>query len=173
MIGYIPKAIRVGAFLATIVGANWTLATFGIVPIGFGLAAPAGVFWAGLAFSARDALREHDGRLTVAVGIAVGCVLSFAIEDAQRFALASGVAFGLSEAADSLVYEPLRRSGRIRALACSNAVGLVVDSAVFLWLAFGSLAYIDGQLVGKLYMTALVIGILGARRAISIRRRAA
>jgi hypothetical protein len=38
-------------YVATIVGANWALATFGVVPVGFGLYAPAGVYFAGLAFT--------------------------------------------------------------------------------------------------------------------------
>jgi queuosine precursor transporter len=33
-------------------------------------------------------------------------------------------------------------------------VGSVVDSALFLWLAFGSLMFIEGQILGKLYMVA-------------------
>jgi multidrug efflux pump subunit AcrB len=33
----------------------------------------------------------------------------------------------------------------------SVAAGAVVDSALFLWLAFGSLAFIEGQIVGKVY----------------------
>jgi len=36
-------------------------------------------------------------------------------------------------------------------------VGLVVDSAVFLFLAFGSLAFIEGQILGKFYMTMLAL----------------
>ena len=31
-------------------------------------------------------------------------------------------------------------------------VGLVVDSIVFLWLAFGSLDFLLGQIVGKAWM---------------------
>ena len=37
------------AYVATIFGANWALSTFGLVPVGFGLLAPAGVYFAGLA----------------------------------------------------------------------------------------------------------------------------
>jgi len=36
----------------------------------------------------------------------------------------------------------------------------VVDSALFLWLAFGSLAFLSGQIVGKLWMTALTVVII-------------
>ena len=36
-------------------------------------------------------------------------------------------------------------------------VGLVVDSIVFLWLAFGSLEFLFGQVLGKLWMVLLAI----------------
>ena len=44
------------AFVATVAGANWALANFGIVNIGLGLTAPAGVYFAGIAFTLRDLL---------------------------------------------------------------------------------------------------------------------
>src|SRR6266446_5397415 len=39
----------------------------------------------------------------------------------------------------------------------SAVVGLVVDSVVFLWLAFGSLDFLLGQIVGKAWMVLLSI----------------
>ncbi len=143
------------AFLLTVVGANWALETFGIIPIGFGLAAPAGVYFAGLAFTLRDLTHETIGRRGVLVAIAVGAFVSWWIE--PTFAVASGVAFLVSELADYSVYAPLRRRSWVGAVALSNSVGLVVDSALFLWLAFGSLDFIEGQIVGKAYMTGLAI----------------
>ena len=99
-----------------------------------------------------------------------GAGLSYAIE--PTFAIASGVAFALSELLDLMVYTPLRTRGWVVAVAASNAVGLVVDSMVFLWLAFGSLAYLDGQVVGKVYMTGValvVVGIYRRRRDLFVR----
>jgi uncharacterized PurR-regulated membrane protein YhhQ (DUF165 family) len=75
-------------------------------------------------------------------------------------ALASGTAFLASELADMLVYVPLRRRHWLGAVALSNTVGLVVDSALFLWLAFGSLDFLAGQVVGKAEMTVLAVGVL-------------
>ena len=49
------------AFVATVGGANWALATFGIVPIGFGLSAPAGVYFAGIGFTLRDLMHDRGG----------------------------------------------------------------------------------------------------------------
>ena len=160
---YVQICLWVG-FIATVAGSNWALATFGIVSIGFGLTAPAGVYFAGLAFTLRDLLHERGGRFWILSAIVVGAMLSGLLEDAQRFALASGVAFLLSELADWTIYTPLRRKGWTIAVASSNVFGLIVDSSLFLWLAFGSLEFIEGQIVGKIYMTVgAIIVMWGAR----------
>lgn len=154
--------IWLALFIGTVFGANWALSTWGFVPVGFGLMAPAGVFFAGLAFTCRDMLHEARGRRAVLVAIIAGAGLSWFIE--PTFAIASGVAFLVSELGDFAVYSPLRARGWLRAVAASNAVGLVLDSALFLWLAFGSLDFIEGQVIGKAYMTALAIVVLWIAR---------
>lgn len=159
------QGIIAAAFIATIWAANWSLAQWGIVNIGFGLSAPAGVFFAGLAFTFRDVLHENAGRTWVVGAILVGAALSAILEDARVFAVASGTAFLVSESADLLVYAPLRARGWLRAVLASNVVGFTLDSILFLWLAFGSLEFLTGQLVGKGYMTLAAILILwGVRR---------
>ena len=143
-------------FIASVAAANWAIVTFGLVPVGFGLTAPAGVYFAGLTFSLRDALHESGGRRWVLGAIIGGAALSIALSS-PSLALASGVAFLASELADYAVYAPLRRRSWVGAVVLSNTVGAVVDSALFLWLAFGSLEFLAGQIVGKLWMTALVV----------------
>jgi uncharacterized PurR-regulated membrane protein YhhQ (DUF165 family) len=155
-----PAAL--GAYIATVFLANLLIVTLGPVPVGFGLVAPAGVYAAGLAFTLRDAIRETLGPRWMLAGIVAGALLSAALSPV--LALASGAAFLASELADAAVYEPLRRRGRMLALAASNVAGLVVDSALFLWLAFGSLDFLVGQVVGKLWMTALAVALLWAWR---------
>lgn len=172
-----PRAITTllfAAFVATVYLANWLLETYGIVNIGFGLTAPAGVYAAGLAFGLRDALHERAGRWWVIAAIALGAALSWVLSDAvtipgghAAIAVASGVAFLLSELADLAVYEPLRERQWTAAVVVSNIVGAIVDSALFLWLAFGSIDHMTGQVVGKTYMVlpALVlVGLLRRRR---------
>src|SRR5262249_47891974 len=73
------------------------------------------------------------------------------------FVVASAAAFLLSEFADLAVYTPLVRRGLVLAVVASSVVGLVVDSVVFLWLAFGSLDFLPGQIVGKAWMVLLSI----------------
>jgi uncharacterized PurR-regulated membrane protein YhhQ (DUF165 family) len=45
-------------------------------------------------------------------------------------------------------------------VVASNVVGAVVDSALFLWLAFGSLAFIEGQIIGKVAMTVVALPLV-------------
>ncbi len=70
------------------------------------------------------------------------------------FVAASTTAFLLSELADLAVYTPLQRRRFVRAVIASSVIGLVVDSMVFLWLAFGSLEFLGGQIVGKAWIQA-------------------
>ena len=159
------------AFIATVIAANWALNRYGIVPVGFGLEAPAGVYFAGLAFGLRDAVHERGGHLWVLAAIAIGGLVSYIVEDAVTIpgglapiAVASAVAFTVSELADLAVYSPLRERNWPAAVAASNVVGAVADSALFLWLAFGSLDNLAGLVVAKTYMIAVAIPIVHLAR---------
>ena len=66
----------------------------------------------------------------------------------------------LRESADFAVYTPLRKRNWLGAVAASNVVGLIADSVIFLWLAFDSLQYLPGQVVGKTWMTLLAVAVL-------------
>ena len=145
-------------YILTILGANWAITEFGLIGVGFGLVAPAGVCFAGAAFTLRDLAHEALGRRAVIAAILIGALLSWWIESPQ-LAVASGVAFLCSELADLVVYEPLRERNWLTAVAVSNAVGFCVDSALFLWLAFGSLDFSEGQLLGKAWMTVLAVAL--------------
>jgi uncharacterized PurR-regulated membrane protein YhhQ (DUF165 family) len=75
-------------YIATIFAANWAIVTFGIVPVGFGLMAPAGVYFVGLAFTLRDAVQEYLGKRYTVLAVVAGASLSVLIS--PQFALASG-----------------------------------------------------------------------------------
>lgn len=159
------------AFLATIVAANWALDTFGVVTV-LGLAAPAGVFFAGLGFLLRDLLHELGGRRWVLGAIVVGAFLSYALGADTAIpgghvsiAVASGCAFLFSELADSSVYEPLRRRTVVGGILASQVVGAAVDSALFLYLAFGSFAFFWGQFALKTLMVLPALAVLALYRA--------
>jgi queuosine precursor transporter len=154
-------------YLATIIGANWALSRFGIIPVGFGLMAPAGVYFAGLSFGLRDALQEDGGRESVVVLIVIGAGLSWFIE--PSFALASGAAFLVGELADLAVYTPLRERQWIAAVVASNLVGSIVDSLIFLGIAFGAITAsgVAGLVFGKALMilpALVIVGMIRRRR---------
>lgn len=162
MIGLVALAI----YAASIPLANWMIGHVGVclpqgpcvVPVGFGLTAPSGVLMVGIALVARDAVQSLLGLRIALAAVAVGIGISFFLAPPE-IAIASAVAFGLSELADTLVYSPLRRKHLTLALLASAAAGAIVDSAAFLWIAFHSLDFIAGQIVGKLW-AAVTAGII-------------
>ncbi|MCZ4100795.1 VUT family protein [Streptomyces sp. H39-C1] len=147
------------AYVATIPAANLAVTHFGAVPVGFGYVAPAGVYMVGLALVLRDLAREAAGRGAVLAAIVIGTVVSYFLAD-PALAGASAAAFAVAEGMDFVVYEPLRKRGFLLAMAASNLVGLLSDSFLFLKLAFNSLEYLPGQILGKAWMTLAAIAIL-------------
>ena len=154
--------LYVAGYIATIIAANWAVAAFGPVPVGFGLLGPAGVYFAGLAFTLRDLTQDTLGRRWTFVAILVGALLSAVVS--PSLAVASGTAFLFSELADFAVYTPLRQKYWLGAVAASNVVGLTVDSALFLGIAFQSFEFLPGQILGKLWTTLLAVAALWAIR---------
>ena len=153
------------ALLATIVAANWLTTEFGFVAVGFGLTATAGTYAAGVALGLRDVLQDHANRTWLLGTILAGGAISYLIAD-PFIALASATAFTVSEVIDWGVYTPLRgkaAEGTNRwsaAVVGSNLVGAVVDTAIFIGIAFGAAAIsgaMAGQLVGKFWASMLVV----------------
>jgi hypothetical protein len=152
-------------FALTIPAANWLIGHVGtvciangpcVVPVAPGLMAPSGVMMVGVALVLRDLVQRRLGAVMSALAILSGTALS-AFLAPPSLVLASGVAFLLSEFADLMVYTPLARRRLVLAVVASSVAGLVVDSIVFLWLAFGSLDFLLGQVVGKGWMVLLSI----------------
>lgn len=152
-------------FLGCILAANVVTTHLGMIPVGFGLVATAGTYFAGLTFILRDALQDVAGKRWTLAVIALGALLSFLVSD-PFIALASAVAFGLSELADLAVYTPLRKRGYIRAAIASNIVGALVDTVAFLTIAgFPVMLALPGQMVGKLLVTLLAVVLVAIVRA--------
>jgi uncharacterized PurR-regulated membrane protein YhhQ (DUF165 family) len=158
------KAVTFLAFVATVWVANYAVQHYGVVDVGFGLKAPAGVYVVGVAFTLRDALHRLTGPYVVMAAIVVGAALSWFISPV--FALASGGAFLVSEMADLVVYTPLARRSWLGAVTLSNTVGLALDSYLFLtWSGLG-LAFFWGQVVGKAWMTLAAVVLIALVRAV-------
>lgn len=161
--GNMIRWITATAYLASIVFANWVVSVFGFVPVGFGLVAPAAVYIVGVTFTLRDFAQEQIGKRSTVGLVFVGAAASAVFS--PQIALASGLAFLLSELADMVIFTWLRDRTFTGAVFASNAVSLVVDSILFLVIAFGSLEYLPGQVWGKLWATiAAVLLIFVIRR---------
>lgn len=158
-------------FIACIPLANWMIGNVGAVcvphgpclvpvwpwgPGGKPLMAPSGVLMIGLALVLRDLVQRRLGRGVAVGAIVAGAALSGAVAPPQLL-IASATAFLLSELADFAVYTPLQSRGLVLAVLASSVVGLIADSILFLWLAFGSLDYLVGQILGKLWMVLLAL----------------
>lgn len=178
------KYLLLAAFAVTIPAANWLIGNVGVecipngpclLPVGFGLLAPSGVFMVGLALVIRDSIQKHMGKMWALAAILVGTVLSFAVSPVVAFA--SAAAFLASELIDFAVYTRLAGGTwygdgtaagtkfyhfTSHAVLLSGLVGLTIDSALFLHLAFGTLDHMAGQLVGKFWM------VLAATAAIAL-----
>jgi len=156
------------AFGLCIPAANWLIGNAGtvcmpngpcLIPVAPGLMAPSGVLMVGLALVLRDLVQRRLGLLWAVAAILAGAALSGLLAPAA-LVIASAVAFLLSELADLAVYTPLQRHRFMTAVVASSIVGLVVDSAVFLYLAFGSLEYLAGQVVGKAWMVLATLPMI-------------
>jgi uncharacterized PurR-regulated membrane protein YhhQ (DUF165 family) len=158
------------AFMACIPLANWMIGHVGtvceprgpcLIPVWpWGphgpLLAPSGVLMVGLALVLRDLVQRRLGRSVGLMAIVAGAVLSGGVAPPQ-LVVASTAAFFLSELADFAVYTPLQARGLVLAVLASSVVGLIADSILFLWLAFGSLEFLAGQIVGKAWMVLLAL----------------
>lgn len=149
--------------------ANWLIQNAGttcvpqgpcLIPVApGGVAAPSGVLMIGLALVLRDLVQRRLGLRWAAGAVLAGSALS-ALLAPPSLVMASAAAFLLSEFADLAVYTPLQRRGLVVAVVASSVIGLVVDSVVFLWLAFGSLEFLLGQVIGKAWMVVAALPFL-------------
>lgn len=161
-------AAAVAVYLAAIVAANLTLATFGAAA-----AIPVGLVLIGLDLTLRDKLHDQwaGRRLPIYMGalIAAGGALSWLLNaDAGRVAVASCVAFTVAALIDALVYHQLRHWTPRRRAITSNIPAAAADSYLFLALAFPGPAPL---LIVLVQFVAKTIG--GAVWALVIYRRSA
>ncbi|MBX3551840.1 MAG: VUT family protein [Pseudolabrys sp.] len=156
------------AFILTIPLANWMIGHVGtvcdadgtcLVPVAPGLKAPSGVLMIGIALVLRDLVQRRLGIEFGIAAIIAGAAISVVVAP-PALVFASAVAFLLSETADLAIYTPLARRRLVLAVVLSSMAGLVIDSIVFLWLAFGSLQFLEGQIVGKMWMVLLSIPLV-------------
>ncbi len=163
------------AFLASIPLANWMIGHVGtvcvpqgpcLVPVAPGLMAPSGVATVGFALVLRDMVQRCLGTAWGLAAVLAGTLASALLADPHVVA-ASALGFLISEFADFAIYTPLQRRGLVLAVLASSAAGLVVDSVVFLTIAFGSLEFLPGQIVGKAWAVLISIPLVRLARRLA------
>ena len=161
------KIALTAAYLGSILAAAWAVTHVGtqydphgphVLPVWPSIEAPSGVYVVGVTPVLRDLLQHRVSKGAMFALIVVGTTLAAFVSPAV--AVASGLAFAASESVDYAVFSALQKHGTYRAIAASNAVALVVDSVLFLAIAFGSLAFVEGQVIGKALSTVAAIGVL-------------
>lgn len=145
----------IAAYLAAFTAANLAIWNYG----------PSAVPWVsffliGFIITTRDMLHEHwaDDRLSLFVGMGTlilgGGVISYIFnQDALPIAVASVVAFAVSEAVDAVVYHGLlvKQVPFLGRVNVSNVFNAVLDSVIFVTLAFGfSLTIVALQVAAKI-----------------------
>lgn len=152
-------------FALCIPAANWMIGNVGtfcvpdgpcLIPVAPGVEAPSGVVVIGMAFVLRDLVQRRLGIYWAFGAVVAGALLSGFVAPVE-LVYASAFAFFISESVDLAVYTPIQRRNLVLAVLFSSAAGLVVDSIIFLWLAFGSLDFLLGQIVGKLWMVLIAL----------------
>lgn len=162
----IERSILAVVYVGSVVLANVLTETYGLVPIGLGMSVTAGTFAAGVTLLARNIGQDVNGRRVIVALMVLGVVLSWWLAS-PALALASGVAFALSETADMAVYTPLRRHGWAKAALAAALVGAVVDTVAFLWIAgFPIWQALPGQLLVKVGISAIAVALAGGARAL-------
>ena len=147
-------------YVGLVILANW-LASRYVVSVGFGREAPAGVFCIGGVLVLRDWLQQLRGLLWTMPLVYSAGLASWAIGDAagwtslEKIAVASVVAFTVSETVEAVVFTPIRARNLTFGVGLSATIGNALDSYLFLALAFGSQAFFLGQFIGKSEMIAV------------------
>lgn len=173
--------LAAAAFVGTVIAANYAIGHWGTsafpggphtIPVGFGYTAPSGVLFVSLALVTRDLAQWAMGRpakprvrdvAAMLALISIGAGVSFGVS-AAAVAGASALAFGCSELLDFGLFTVVApRWGR--AVLAGGLAGAVADSLIFLYVAFGSLAFWQGQVLGKSYGIVLAALVIAARRA--------
>lgn len=155
---YIHGATYICVYLTTIIFSAWLVENVGVVPVGFGLYAPAAAYIVGVTMVFRDLIQDQLGPWFAYGAMLVGTLLSVLVS--PLIAFAAGMAFLVSETLDQLVYTPVRKVSLVWAVLLSNAVGIISDSLIFTQLAFGSTEYAPGQMWAKIVSTVIVVLVL-------------
>lgn len=152
-------------YIFSIILGNLLVAYLGIIKM-FGLVFPAGAIAIGLTFSLRDFVQREFGHnvwwfMLISTVITAG--LTFVLTNLPvspvRVAMASAVAFVVSEAIDWLVYTITKKDIIFRIIV-SNFFSTPIDSILFVGITFGAFNFFNppvyGQAIVK-YLSGLLV----------------
>lgn len=127
-------------YLASIIAVNLAFSYLPMIQLPLDQSIPVGTFLVGFIFVIRDYAHREIGS-GIYLAMLAGVAVSYLMAD-PFVAVASAIAFGLSELIDALVFTYTKKPMRDRVLL-SSAASTPVDSAVFLlilgffdWLGF-------------------------------------
>lgn len=157
-------------FVGLVILANW-LASAYVVNVPFtNYMAPAGVFCIGAVLVLRDWLQQLRGLWWTMPLVYAAGLISWGVGDLagwtglEKIAIASVIAFSVSETVEAVVFTPLRKRHLTLGVGLSATIGNALDSWLFLTLAFGSLAFFWGNFWGKTEMIVIGTALTFARR---------
>jgi hypothetical protein len=167
---FLPLA---ACYLGLVILANWLASTYVVgVPL-TPYTAPAGVFCIGAVLVLRDWIQQLRGLVWTMPLVYTAGLISWAAGDLagwtalEKIAIASVVAFTVSETVEAVVFTPIRNRNLSAGVALSGTIGNAVDSYLFLTIAFGSTAFFWGQFWGKSEMIAIGTALTVMRRKIA------
>lgn len=134
-------------YVFSIVAANLLISLFGVFCL-YNICVPAGALMVGATFTLRDRTQQEVGKYSCWYWMLLAAAITSIFSG--EVALASTIAFLLSESADWVVFTYSKYSPRKRSIL-SNIIGIPVDSFVFVPLIFGwDYKIILGQIIVKI-----------------------
>jgi uncharacterized PurR-regulated membrane protein YhhQ (DUF165 family) len=145
-------------YLLSIVIVNFSFSVLPMIDLPFDQSIPIGTLLVGFIFVIRDYAQKEVGNWVYCAMFA-GVVLSYIMAD-PFVAVASAIAFGISELIDALVYTYTNKPMKDRILI-SSAASTPVDSAVFLLILgffnwFGFLVMVLVKMIGAVTVWKLL-----------------
>ena len=167
---YLPLA---ACYLGLVILANWLASAYTVhVPL-TPYVAPAGVFCIGIVLVLRDWVQQLRGLYWTMPLVYAAGLISWGVGDLagwtalEKIAIASVVAFTVSETVEAVVFTPIRNRNLSLGVALSGTVGNAIDSFLFLTIAFGSTAFFWGQFWGKSEMIVIGTALTMMRRKLA------
>ncbi len=167
---FLPLA---AGYVGLVILANWLASAYTVdVPL-TPYTAPAGVFCIGAVLVLRDWIQQLRGLVWTMPLVYTAGLISWGVGDLagwtalEKIAIASVIAFTVSETVEAVVFTPIRNRNLSLGVALSGTIGNAVDSYLFLTIAFGSTFFFWGQFWGKSEMIAIGTVLTMMRRKLA------